>query len=260
MLTAKCRFAMPSPDDPCVLVSASFHRSGSTWLQRIIAAGSDTIMWGESGKLVPTLRTATDLWRKRAPIADRERSEFLASGMAPDIGISNMSPPEGEFLDAQRALFRRLYIQRYGRSQWGWKAVTYDADDIRYLWELFPTLKVILLVRDLAQVYLSLRALSWQTWWAGGPREIAELWAQRSVGYATLAADSRTLFLKYEDTRDRIGDLASFLQLRHDEHLVRALDTRLSTTSQETLTHPERDALVLAAGDALQRLGYPQPA
>ncbi len=251
---------MTHADDPCVLISASFHRSGSTWLQRIIAAGSDTIVWGETGKLVPSLRTATELWRKRAPIADRERSEFLASGMAPDVAVSNMSPSADEFIDAQRALFRRLYSERYGRSRWGWKAVSYDADDIRYLWELFPALKVILLVRDLAQVYLSLRALSWQTWWAGGPREIAQLWAQRSVGYTTLAADSRALFLKYEETRDRIGEVASFFRLRHDEHLVRALDARLSTTSQGTLTHQERDELVLGAGEALQRLGYTVPA
>jgi hypothetical protein len=248
---------MTDADNPCVLVSASFHRSGSTWLQRVIAAGSDTFMWGESGKLVPSLRAAAELWRKRAPVSDRERSDFLASGMASDIGISNMSPPEDEFIDAQRTLFRRLYAERYGKSRWGWKAVTYDVDDIRYLWELFPALKVILLVRDLVQVYLSLRALSWQTQWAGGPREIAELWARRSVGYATLAEDSRALFLKYEETRDRIGELASFLQLRNDQHLVKALDTRLSTTSQATLPHSERDALVLAAGDALQSLGYP---
>jgi hypothetical protein len=251
---------MTHADDPCVLISASFHRSGSTWLQRVIAAGSDTFVWGETGKLVPSLRTATELWRKRAPIADRERSEFLASGMAPDIEISNMSPSEGEFIDAQRALFHRLYSQRHGRSQWGWKAVNYDADDIHYLWELFPALKVILLVRDLTQVYLSLRALSWQTWWAGGPREIAELWARRSVSYATLANDSRALFLKYEETRDRIDELANFLQLRHDHHFVRALDARLLITSPATLTQPERDALVHGAGDAPLRLGYPLPA
>src|SRR5271170_8108548 len=180
---------MSDSDDPFVLISASFHRSGSTWLQRVIAAGSDTFVWGETGSLVPSLRKATELWRKRAPTADRERSEFLASRMAPDVVVANMSPPEDEFVDAQRVLFRRLYAQRYGRSRWGWKAVTYDADDIRYLWDLFPDLKVLLLVRDVANVYLSLRALSWQTWWPGGTREIAELWAKRSVSYAMLADD-----------------------------------------------------------------------
>jgi hypothetical protein len=250
---------MPSPDDPSVLVSASFHRSGSTWLQRVIAAGSDTIVWGETGQFVPGLRKATELWRKRAPTADRERSEFLSSGMAPDIGISNMSPSEEEFIDAQRALFRRLYAQRYGRSRWGWKAVNYDADDIRYLWELFPTLRMVLLVRDLANVYLSLRALSWHAWWAGGPREIAQLCAQRSIGYATLANDSRALFLKYEETRDRVAELASFLGLNHDPQLVRALDTPLSTTPRASLSHQELEELLLGAGDALQQLGYPLP-
>jgi hypothetical protein len=250
---------MPTPDDPCVLVSASFHRSGSTWLQRVIAAGSDTIVWGETGRFVPGLRKATELWRKRAPIADRERSEFLSSGMAPDIAIANMSPPVDEFIDAQRALFHRLYAQRYGRSSWGWKAVTYDADDIRYLWELFPALKVILLVRDLANVYLSLRALSWHTWWAGGPREIAQLWAQRSIGYATLANDSRALFLKYEETKDRVTELASFLGLKHDQQLVKALDTPLSTTSRALLSDQEREELLMGARDALQHLGYPLP-
>jgi hypothetical protein len=250
---------MPNPDDPYVLVSASFHRSGSTWLQRVIAAGSDTLVWGETGKLVPSLRTATELWRKRAPTADQERSDFLSSGMAPDIGIANMSPSEDEFVDAQRALFRRLYAQRYGRSQWGWKAVTYDADDIRYLWELFPTLKVILLVRDLANVYLSLRALSWHTWWGGGPREIAELWAKRSLGYATLASDPRALFLKYEETSDRIAEVVSFIGLNHDQQLVKALHTPLSTTPRTTLSEQEQAELLIGAGDAPQRLGYPLP-
>ena len=250
---------MTNADDPYVLVSASFHRSGSTWLQRVIAAGSDTIVWGETGNFVPGLRKATELWRKRAPIADRERSEFLSSGMAPDIGIANMSPSEEEFVDAQRALFRRLYSQRYGRSHWGWKAVTYDADDILYLWELFPTLKVILLVRDLANVYMSLRALSWHIWWAGGPREIAELWARRSLGYAALVNEPRALFLKYEETRDRVAELAGFLGLNHDQQLVRALDTPLSTTPPAPLSEQEREELLFGAGDALQRLGYPLP-
>jgi hypothetical protein len=250
---------MTNADDPYVLVSASFHRSGSTWLQRVIAAGSDTIVWGETGNFVPGLRKATELWRKRAPTADRERAEFLSSGMAPDVWIANMSPPEHEFIDAQRALFRRLYAERHGRGRWGWKAVTYDAEDIHYLWELFPDLKVLLLVRDLADVYSSLRALSWQTWWAGGPREIAELWAKRSMGYATLASDPRALLLKYEETSDRIAEVVRFLGLNHDQQLTKALDTPLSTTPRESLSHQEQEELLIGAGNALQQLGYPLP-
>jgi Sulfotransferase family len=250
---------MFDPDDPFVLVSASFHRSGSTWLQRVIAAGSNTFVWGETGNLVPDLRRATELWRKRAPIADQERSEFLSSGMAPDICIANMSPSEAEFIDGQRALFRQLYSQRYGRSRWGWKAVTYALEDIRYLWDLFPTLKVVLLVRDVADIYRSVRALSWHTWWPGGPREIAELWAKRSMGYATLANDPRALFLKYEETRNRFAELASFLGLKYDQQLVRAFDTPLSTTAGATLSPQEREELVIGAGDALQSLQYPLP-
>jgi Sulfotransferase family len=252
--------SMPNPDDPFVLVSASFHRSGSTWLQRVIAAGSDSIVWGETGNLVPELRRATELWRKRAPIADQERTTFLNGGMAPDIWIANMSPSEAEFVDGQRALFRRLYSQRYGRSRWGWKAVTYAQEDIRHVWDLFPALKVILLVRDVANVYRSLRTLSWHTGWPGGPREIAKLWAERSKGYATLAEDPRALFLKYEETRTRIADLVGFLGMNYDQHLVRALDTELSTTTETSLSKQEREELVIGAGDALQCLQYPLPA
>jgi hypothetical protein len=249
---------MPSSDDPCVLVSASFHRSGSTWLQRIIAAGSDTFVWGETGKLVPSLRAATELWRKRAPTADRERSEYLGSATPTDIWIANMSPPEDDFIEAQRALFRRLYAERYGRRRWGWKAVIYDVEDIHYLWELFPALKVVLLVRNVANVYLSLRAMSWHTWWGGGPREIAEIWAKRSVGYATLANEPRALFLRYEETRDKIAELSSFLGLDRDQQLAAALDTPLST-SPASLSGQERDELFVGAGDALRHLGYALP-
>jgi hypothetical protein len=251
---------MPNPDDPFVLISASFHRSGSTWLQRVIAAGSNTIVWGETGNLVPDLRKATELWRKRAPTADRERGEFLSSGMAPDIWIANMSPSEADFIDGQRALFRRLYSQRYGRSRWGWKAVTYAVEDIHYLWDLFPALKVVLLVRNVASIYMSLRSLSWQTWWPGGAREIAELWAKRSMGYVSLANDPRVLFLKYEETRNRIAELTSFLGMNHDQHLVRALDTALSTTAETPLSEQDRKELVVGAGDALRCLRYSLPA
>ncbi len=250
---------MPDQHDPFVLISASFHRSGSTWLQRVIAAGSDTIVWGETGNLVPVLRKATELWRKRAPTADRERAEFLQSKMAPEIFIGNMSPSASDFLDAQRALFHRLYSQRHGRSQWGWKAVSYAAEEIQYLWELFPELKVLLLVRNVADVYLSLRSLSWHTWWPGGPREIAQLWAKRSMGYATLAADSRVLFLKYEDTRGRLADLVGFLGLKCGRNLDNALDARVSTTPTESLSEHEVEELVIGAGGALKYLGYSLP-
>jgi hypothetical protein len=251
---------MSNPDDPYVLISASFHRSGSTWLQRVVAAGSDTFVWGETGQLAPGLRKATELWHKRAAIADRELAEFLRTSMAPDVGIANMSPPEKEFLDAQRALFRRLYAERHGRARWGWKAVNYDADDIRHLWVLFPELKVLLLVRDLASVYRSLRALSWQTWWPGGTREIAELWAKRSMSYASLADDPRAMFLKYEDASARISELVRFLGLNPNGNLARAVEARLSTTTQTLLSDEEREDLILGAREALKRLGYPLPA
>jgi hypothetical protein len=118
---------------------------------------------------------------------------------------------------------------------------------------------VVLLIRNLADVYRSLRTLSWDSWWPGGPREIAELWARRSMSYLALARDPRVLLLKYEEVRDQAPQLAAFLELRDDRLLIDTLDAPFSPTPVGGLSEEEKSELSSGAGNTLERLGYSWP-
>jgi Sulfotransferase family len=241
---------------PAILVAASCHRSGSTWMQRVLHAGSDIFMWGEDQGVVRDLAARATLWRERDGLASQELAELLAHGECGETWAANARPPAKALHEGCRLLLESVYAETHGRTAWGWKAVDYDRAEIDFVRELFPDLRVVLLVRNVVDVYLSLRARGWDAWWPGGLAEICDQWCSRSSFYCTLRGEPNFFFVRYEDARAQLPEVVAFAGGRWSERTERAARLALSLTPRASLHERERQIIDARCGAVMATLGY----
>lgn len=160
-----------------VFVFGCSHRCGSTLLQRLLNSVPQVLIWGEhNGYLNDFFWNYRNLL-KWAAQHNEERLRFIESGF--DNFLPNMSPDRENIQEAARNHLISLFALpalKLGRKIWGFKEVRYGAEVALVLQELFPETRVIHLIRDPVEVYLSLK--SWEENDPGWDHELTE----RSVG------------------------------------------------------------------------------
>lgn len=222
-----------------IFVLATGMRSGSTLLQRLIAASGDVLMWGESGGALDRLAEALACYRDQlGPPGDRwtrgdkggaQYERFRAAGKGrPHLWIANMNPPEATLLDGLRAFLDAAYgatARELGYATWGVKLVRSGIETARFLRDLYPAARFVFLVRHPLD---SLRSIKQHDW--DGLRVLDPLghYARR---WERLAVDFRRFegahLLRYED-------------LVGDPHAVRAVGAHLGLRLPESFVGESR--------------------
>ena len=213
-------------EDPVFIFSAGW-RSGSTLLQRMVIAGSKaasatrsaTMVWGEPhnrAEMIPNMarqwRPFTDRW---PPLADQDAT--LIEGPLQDAWIPKLSPPVLALRRAHRAYFDTMFgapARELGYQRWGIKEVFLDPAHVVYLRWLFPRARILFLVRNPQDAFLSYKIRGpWYLQWP--QRSIAtgwsygRLWSRLAIGYHELSKEGVGLLVRYEDleaSSERIAD------------------------------------------------------
>jgi hypothetical protein len=241
------------PKSPSVIVSASFQRSGSSWLQRVVATALDGVIWGEFPyPLIESLRDSFDSISAKEHVSRHQRHDYFEQGRVSGW-YANMMPTPDHYLDAQRVFL--VTLLSHADKAWGWKAVNHSVEDLQHVALLFPSALQILLVRDLRAVYASLLARGWDQWWQGGVSEIARTWSERSLGYAHRAAEKNTIFVRYEDLSITLPSIIR--AIGGDLERAQVEVTRVVSKTAWTGLDPETlSELESVAGSTLVDLGY----
>ena len=223
-------------EDPFFIFSAGW-RSGSTLLQRMVIAGSGfasdggsgtgsgvskgTMVWGEPhnrAEMIPNMarqwRPFTDRW---PPLADQDAT--LIEGPLQDAWIPKLSPPVLALRRAHRAYFDTMFgapARELGYQRWGIKEVFLDPAHVVYLRWLFPASRMLFLVRNPQDAFLSYKTrgpwyLEWPersiaTGWSYG-----RLWSRLVTGYHALSQGGLGLLVRYEDLETSSERIAAHL-------------------------------------------------
>ncbi|AEV72101.1 hypothetical protein MycrhN_1485 [Mycolicibacterium rhodesiae NBB3] len=145
-------------DTAPLLVLAAGQRCGSTLVQRLLSSHPRVRIWGEhAGQLrqVLTARQRLLRWSETGGMAGR--SELKSHGH--QGFIANVMPERNHIDEAVLSFVEALFAvpaRDEGRPVWGFKEVRYGLPDVLLLRELFPALRVVLVVRDPRDVLRSL--------------------------------------------------------------------------------------------------------
>jgi sulfotransferase family protein len=246
-----------SPLRDKMVFSFGARRSGTWWLQRIIAAH-------------PTV----------APVPSE--SFFFSRAIAPLIDcfqdIDRDAPSTGRIyaerelmLDATRDFCDRIFGQfADGNTQRIAERTPWHVEHLDLMNALYPDAYYIHIVRDGRD---SARSLSSMDWFSGSLEDAAAEWRRSVLAARDSVRPARFLEVRYEelmsDPSTLIPVLYDFLDLRAGDSVMRAalaearierntdVRTSVGTEKWRTLMSAEEQALVLrTAGDALVAYGY----
>lgn len=267
------------PDDPIFVMSAGW-RSGSTLLQRVINSSGSTLVWGEPLQECGPLSRLSQMLLAFDPSAGRLQRTYLGDVSATNARelahswSATLSPLPADLLEAQRHFLRRLFAhpaEKAGFGRWGVKETIVGGDGARHLKLLFPRSRIVFLVRNPLDAWLSYRPWitePWFTAWPDGavdsPKSFGRLWAELADSFLAFLADGDALLLKYEDLHDRqaLLRLADHCGLGLDLDLD-AMQERVGSSSQQWFKYPrstlprwERGVLRRTCGSVAAKLGY----
>jgi len=262
----------PSTAAPIFVLAAGW-RSGSTLLQRMIAASGDAVVWGEPyghaaliDALAHPIRCVTPAW---------PHDDWFLAGRAPralaEAWIANLFPSVEDLLRAHLAFFEALFAapaRAAGAGRWGVKETRLTSDHAAYLRWLFPRAHLLMLYRDPYAAYRSYRRWgSWYLSWPDRPLDSPAVfgahWRDLVEGYRADHARLGARLLRYEDLvagRPSVAELGAELGLAP----APAASLRRVGGHQETQAvpplAPEDVAALRAAVDPLAAdLGYAPP-
>ncbi len=149
----------------------TLHRSGGTFLTRLLNCHPGLVVWGEHGGFLNRVAEAQlllDLHQHHlAPRSDAELRDYIAfdepSQIAFDPWVSPVVPSliERILRDALKAAFTRGLDSD---QRWGFKEIRYHSPLVaRFLSKLFPAGQFILLDRDPIEVCISSMLVPWGT-------------------------------------------------------------------------------------------------
>jgi hypothetical protein len=256
-------------------------RSGTTMLRIILNRNSRVAVPPES-------RFITELWQGSAQVDPDDFLQRLSKHprfAAWDLPISMVgeelgTDPPVSYQDAISAAYR-AYARSKGKDRWGDKTPRY-VEHIPFLAELFPSSRIIHLVRDGRDVALSYADVTF------GPKTVAQsahLWERRvSAGLRDgrpLGPD-RYLELRYEDLVEdpeaQLKQLCDFIEITFEPAMLEDAGTQDDVLQRAAIynkhvrdrpktgvrewrrTMPDRhvEMFEAVAGGVLSELGYPR--
>lgn len=193
-------------DTAPLLVLAAGQRCGSTLVQRLLSSHPRVRIWGEHVGALRQMLTARQrlrLWSDSNGMAGRRELESAGHHGF----IANLTPESGQVDEACVAFIETLFAapaREEGRPVWGFKEVRYGLPDVLLLRDLFPKLRVVLVVRDPRDVLRSLD--EWETlggWDRGKTEESLHNWHRVAGSFVGSDTDSHLssfiLRVRYED-------------------------------------------------------------
>lgn len=200
-------------------------RTGSTLLQRLLCSHPEVHIWGENRGIVSDLQHALQTIAGLERVSEKHRAEFEKHGSGGWIAMLN--PPSEGFRSGLRMLLESYYrdpARELGKERWGFKEVRYDMSAVRFLRDLYPDSKFLLIVRHPADSLASARATQTMLLKKGLLAEIGGVeaflrhWARLGSSFLESGDDPCLLTLRYEEMTsspsDAIGRVAEFLSLQ----------------------------------------------
>lgn len=257
-------------DQPIFVLGATW-RSGSTLLQRLLLSSGDIMMWGEPwnrADLVPRLRESLlaidDNWPlPHMLVENQDRETPLHTQMVPDL-----FPSLTDLGAAHRAFFDRLYAHpatELGYSRWGFKETRLGADDARYLHQLYPDARVVMLYRDPYDSWASYLALRAQGYWRWpntavvSPTQFGRMWLRQVEGFLNYPDHLPHIVVRYEDLAaggDVVDELGKFCGVEPD---LSTLDRKVGRSHGTRLAKSGANRIERSVEPLATRLGYPKP-
>lgn len=246
---------------PVFVLGCTF-RTGSTFLQRLINSSGEVFVWGENMGIAEDLRVAVAKLDSWSAISQAQHGDLDVRQN--DAWIANLNP---EGAGASRAAARQFFLSYYaeptrqrGCARWGFKEVRCDARAARFLLELFPHGRVLLLVRRPEAVLASMATSRWYAH-MGGCTGVLKAWHSNVESFLALDHPAAKL-MRLEDfglAPDMLEQVARHIGVdagRFDASLIHR--PVRGSTEEPKLGDAERDALARAKLEGLvAALGYP---
>ncbi|MFN3216054.1 MAG: sulfotransferase family protein [Acidimicrobiales bacterium] len=210
------------------IVVASVTRCGSTLLQRLLSTHEDLTIWGEHFGLLSHLRAMHDRAARSSEQLERGHLQADALVRGPMTLPDDLSPQVNPFgleqlEDEIRSMVLRLFRRGLSpRSRWGFKEVHYFEDDLRFLHHLFPSMRLIVLVRRPETQISSYVRAPWREIPKGSDARqdvvtdlvttAAHTWTSKYLQLMKVVQEraSQSLVVRYEDL---VGDQLDFDEL-----------------------------------------------
>lgn len=274
-LSRRAQRSVTEPDDAPVFVLAAGWRSGSTLLQRLVMSGRRILVWGEPydrSCLVQRLAASLAPLGAAYPPAGWIFAPRGGGEARPeDTWAANLYPDLPHLVEAHRAFFDRLYAapaRELGYEAWGFKEVRLDAAHAAYLKLLYPSSRLLFLVRNPYDAFASYRAFAvWYERWPDRPvvsaRQYGRLWRRLASSFVDRSEALGALLVRYEAVASdpAFADrLARHLGAPVDRSVLgRRIRGGGAKTEPQPLTRGERRSLRRAVEPFASRLGYSGP-
>jgi hypothetical protein len=201
-----------SREDPIFLL-ASIWRSGSTLAQRMIVSSGEIALWGEPYDLAAPVQRITEIL---SPISRAWPPDHYVRGadrLVSDEWVANLYPDPKHMMAAMRSFMIELFAvpaRAAGYQKWGVKEVRLDGHHATVLKALFPAARLVYLVRNPYDAWLSYRDLHEQRprarWWyhrwpdilVDTPARFGVLWRQATDSFIATADALGALLISYE--------------------------------------------------------------
>lgn len=145
----------------------TMHRGGGTLLQRVVNTQSQVVIWGEHGgfinKLAETDALLSSFWNVCSPIDTRRLPDFLAARASEDFDPWTNPVERAAYRKFAAEFIRASFTAGLEANQrWGFKEIRYNSiRTARFLTELFPWSRIVVLRRNLAAVVVSCVTAPW---------------------------------------------------------------------------------------------------
>lgn len=231
-----------------IFINATTHRTGSTFLQRLVNASEEAHIWGETN-ITPKLHDIATLMEKAEQRGGGQQRARFEQGDR-DTWMAHMVPEPQRVRESLKLMFWNLFGVPGKRA--GLKDVRKPTSTITFLAELFPEARFLLLTRNPFDALLSYR----NTGWPGlDEHSFLEAWVNHTAGYRRVAEDlgNRARFLRLEDIdQDAVPEIYGFLGLPFNEGALKVLESRVgSSTGESELTDTDRRKVRTVCGSVL---------